>query len=159
MEITSRYSPEADVSFYRGDCRRLLKQIPPESARLLVTSPPYNLGKPYERPKKIKAYLRQQAAIIRLCVDRIMQGGSICWQAGNYVAGANEIVPLDILFYPLFAELGLKLRNRIIWHFGHGLHALRRLSGRYETILWFTKGDDYVFNLDPIRVPQTERRV
>ena len=115
MEITSRYSPEADVSFYRGDCRRLLKQIPPESARLLVTSPPYNLGKPYERPKKIKAYLRQQAAIIRLCVDRIMQGGSICWQAGNYVAGANEIVPLDILFYPLFADLGLKLRNRIIW--------------------------------------------
>jgi len=88
-----------------------------------------------------------------------MQGGSICWQAGNYVAGANEIVPLDILFYPLFAELGLKLRNRIIWHFGHGLHARRRLSGRYETILWFTKGDDYVFNLDPIRVPQTERRV
>jgi len=59
----------------------------------------------------------------------------------------------------LFAELGLKLRNRIIWHFGHGLHARRRLSGRYETILWFTKGDDYVFNLDPIRVPQTERRV
>ena len=88
-----------------------------------------------------------------------MQGGSICWQAGNYVAGANEIVPLDILFYPLFAELGLKLRNRIIWHFGHGLHARRRLSGRYETILWFTKGDDYVFNLDPIRVPQTERRL
>src|SRR5207247_7194256 len=52
MEITSRYSPEADVSFYRGDCRRLLKQIPPESARLLVTSPPYNLGKPYERPRR-----------------------------------------------------------------------------------------------------------
>jgi len=83
-----------------------------------------------------------------------MQGGSICWQSGNYVAGPNEIVPLDILFYPLFAELGLKLRNRIVWHFGHGLHARRRLSGRHETILWFTKGDNYLFNLDAIRVPQ-----
>jgi adenine-specific DNA-methyltransferase len=41
-----------------------------------------------------------------------------------------------------------------VWHFEHGLHCRRRLSGRYETILWFTKTDDYLFNLDPIRVPQ-----
>jgi DNA modification methylase len=47
----------------------------------------------------------------------------------------------------------LKLRNRIIWHFGHGLHASNRFSGRYETILWFTKGNDYIFNLDDVRVP------
>jgi len=53
----------------------------------------------------------------------------------------------------LFREHGLKLRNRIIWHFEHGLHCTKRLSGRYETILWFTKSDDYVFNLDAIRVP------
>jgi len=46
------------------------------------------------------------------------------------------------------------MRNRIIWHFEHGLHCSRRLSGRYETIIWFTKSDEYVFNLDPIRVPQ-----
>jgi adenine-specific DNA-methyltransferase len=47
----------------------------------------------------------------------------------------------------------LKLRNRIVWHFEHGLHCSKRLSGRYETVLWFTKGDDYAFNLDAIRVP------
>lgn len=47
----------------------------------------------------------------------------------------------------------LKLRNLIVWHFEHGLHCSKRLSGRYETIMWFTKGDDYTFNLDPIRVP------
>jgi len=46
------------------------------------------------------------------------------------------------------------LRNRIIWHFGHGLHAKNRFSGRYETILWFTKTNEYIFNLDPVRVPQ-----
>ena len=49
--------------------------------------------------------------------------------------------------------MGLKLRNRIIWHFGHGLHASNRFSGRYETILWFTKSDDYIFNLDNVRIP------
>jgi DNA modification methylase len=50
-------------------------------------------------------------------------------------------------------KYGLKLRNRIIWYFGHGLHASNRFSGRYETILWFSKTDDYIFNLDSVRIP------
>jgi adenine-specific DNA-methyltransferase len=66
----------------------------------------------------------------------------------------GAIIPLDTALYPIFSELGLNLRNRIVWHFEHGLHCSRRLSGRYETINWFTKTDDYVFNLDPVRVPQ-----
>ena len=61
---------------------------------------------------------------------------------------------MDIALYPIFKSLGLKLRNRIVWHFEHGLHCSRRMSGRHESILWFTKSDKYVFNLDPIRVPQ-----
>ncbi len=66
----------------------------------------------------------------------------------------GEVYPLDILLYPIFKKFGLKLRNRIIWHFGHGLHSSKRFSGRHEIILWFTKSDDYIFNIDPIRVPQ-----
>jgi adenine-specific DNA-methyltransferase len=58
-----------------------------------------------------------------------------------------------MILYPVFQKHGLRLRNRIIWHFEHGLHCSKRLSGRYETILWFSKSDDYTFNLDPIRVP------
>jgi DNA modification methylase len=65
----------------------------------------------------------------------------------------GEIFPLDIFYYQIFKKYGLKLRNRIIWHFGHGLHASNRFSGRYETILWFSKTDDYIFNLDNVRVP------
>jgi adenine-specific DNA-methyltransferase len=62
---------------------------------------------------------------------------------------------LDLALHPLFAHHSdLRLRNRIIWHFEHGLNCKFRFSGRYETILWYTKGDDYTFNLDAIRVPQ-----
>ena len=61
--------------------------------------------------------------------------------------------PLDIYFYDIFKDAGFKLRNRIIWHFEHGLHASKRFSGRYETILWFSKNDEYTFNLDSVRVP------
>ena len=58
-----------------------------------------------------------------------------------------------IIFYDIFKKHALKLRNRIIWRFNHGLHASKRFSGRYETILWFTKSDSYTLNLDPVRVP------
>lgn len=154
VNIRESYSPEADVTLYHGDCRDLLRQIAPGSAQLIVTSPPYNIGKRYEKKKALEDYLAEQDDVIGLCVGRLAQGGSICWEVGNHVAGPNEILPLDIALYPLFASRGLKLRNRIVWHFEHGLHCSRRLSGRYETILWFTKGDNYTFNLDAIRVPQ-----
>ncbi len=154
LSARKNYSPKATVTLYHGDCRDLLRQIPLASAQLIVTSPPYNIGKRYEKKRTLEDYLREQAEVIDLCVERLKDGRSICWEVGNHIAGPNEILPLDIALYPLFASRGLKLRNRVVWHFEHGLHTRRRLSGRHETILWFTKGDDYTFNLDPIRVPQ-----
>lgn len=122
------------------------------SVKLIVTSPPYNVGKPYERKSSLMGYLDAQREVIAQCERVLHPQGSICWQVGNYVS-RGEIVPLDAVLYPIFKDRGLKLRNRMIWHFGHGLHCKKRLSGRYETINWFTKSDDYTFHLDPIRVP------
>lgn len=122
------------------------------SMRLIVTSPPYNIGKSYEKRSRLDAYVQQQAQVISECVRLLHPRGSLCWQVGNHVQ-ESEIFPLDVVLYPIFKEHGLRLRNRIVWHFEHGLHCSKRLSGRYETIMWFTKDDDYVFNLDPIRVP------
>jgi len=131
----------------------LLRQIPSGSLQLVVTSPPYNLGKEYERKLKLNRYVEQQASVIKECVRALSPKGSICWQVGNYVKNGS-IIPLDTILYPIFSELGLKMRNRIIWHFEHGLHCRKRFSGRYESIIWFTKTDNYVFNIDPIRIPQ-----
>lgn len=101
----------------------------------------------------MSAYLQNQADVICECVRLLRLNGSLCWQVGTHVTSDHEIVPLDLLLYPLFKNAGLKLKNRIVWHYGHGLHARNRFSGRYETILWFVKGDEYTFNLDPVRVP------
>ena len=154
MRIADHYEPDADVVLFTGDCLTLLAEIPPQSVQLVVTSPPYNIGKRYERRTTLARYLRDQAAVIGRCVELLRDGGSICWQVGNHVAGPQEVLPLDIALFPIFAAHGLKLRNRIVWHFEHGLHCSKRFSGRYETILWFTRGNAYTFNLDPIRVPQ-----
>lgn len=151
--ISEKFSISESIVVYHGDCLKLLSSIPNESLQLIVTSPPYNIGKEYEKRLKLESYLEQQAAVIRECVRSLSPRGSICWQVGNYVDNGS-IIPLDTVLYPIFTNLGLKMRNRIIWHFEHGLHCTRRFSGRYETIIWFTKSDDYVFNLDPIRIPQ-----
>ncbi|HEV2261290.1 MAG TPA: site-specific DNA-methyltransferase [Candidatus Rubrimentiphilum sp.] len=152
--IAAHYSVEATATAFHGDCLDLLAEIPEGAIQLAVTSPPYNLGKKYEKRIGINDYYQLQKQVITECARRLSLSGSICWQVGNHVVN-NTIMPLDILLFPIFKELGFVLRNRIIWHFEHGLHCTNRLSGRYETILWFTRpGKDYVFNLDPIRVPQ-----
>lgn len=152
-KIAERFSLSDHIVVYPGDCLELLRAIPDESMRLIVTSPPYNIGKEYETRLKLETYLDQQAQVIRECIRTLSPKGSICWQVGNFVHNGS-IIPLDTVLYPIFTRYKLKMRNRIIWHFGHGLHCSKRFSGRYETIVWFTKSDDYIFNLDPIRVPQ-----
>jgi adenine-specific DNA-methyltransferase len=151
-DIASSFSISEEVVLHLGETAEFVKTIPDEQVQLIITSPPYNIGKAYETRQAIQSYLDQQDEIIDDLVRVLAPAGSLCWQVGNYVEDA-EVYPLDIFFYHQFKRRGLKLRNRIIWHFEHGLHASKRFSGRYETILWFTKGDTYTFNLDPVRVP------
>jgi len=151
--ITDSFGLEEKIVVYTGDCLDLLSRIPDGEVQLIVTSPPYNIGKEYEEKLNLDHYLAQQASVIAECVRTLSPSGSICWQVGNYV-DKGSIIPLDSVLYPVFANHGLKMRNRIVWHFEHGLHCKNRFSGRYETIMWFTKSDNYTFNLDPVRVPQ-----
>lgn len=151
--ISEGFSPSERIVVHPGDCLDLLKTVPSESLQLIVTSPPYNIGKEYEKRLDLDLYLGEQERVIAECVRALSPRGSICWQVGNYVDN-GAITPLDAVLYPVFSRMGLRMRNRVIWHFEHGLHCSRRFSGRYETIIWFTKTDDYVFNLDPVRVPQ-----
>ncbi|MBW7843349.1 MAG: site-specific DNA-methyltransferase [Ignavibacteriaceae bacterium] len=145
-------TPNADYVIKNGECLTVLKKIEDSKFDLILTSPPYNVGKSYETKTSIEKYLETQEEIISELVRTLSNKGNLCWQVGNYV-DKGEIFPLDIFYYQIFKKHGLKLRNRIVWHFGHGLHASNRFSGRYETILWFSKTDDYIFNLDNVRVP------
>lgn len=156
LRVQRRFSEDNKVTLYLGHCEQLLSKIPDTTVQLVVTSPPYNIGKRYEWGKKlrIEEYISDQRSVISMCAARLKPGGSICWQVGNHTVG-GALYPIDIMLYPIFRDVGLVLRNRIIWHFEHGLHCARRLSGRYETILWFTRpGRQYDFNLSRIRVPQ-----
>lgn len=146
-----------DYTIWQGDTQSFLKGLTSQPIfDLVVTSPPYNIGKEYETRRELDDYIRWQESIIDEIVPRLRVGGSLCWQVGNYVDN-NQIFPLDIEFAPIFKKHKLQMRNRIIWTFGHGLHTQKRFSGRYEVLLWYTKTeskkDAYIFNLDAVRVP------
>jgi adenine-specific DNA-methyltransferase len=151
-KIASSFSPAVEAVIAPGDCLATLSNLPEGFAKLIITSPPYNIGKVYEKTTKLHEYLASIEPILDQLIRVLSLDGSLCWQVGNYIEEA-EVFPLDIFYYRFFKERGLKLRNRIIWHFDHGLHASKRFSGRYETLLWFTKSDTYTFNLDSVRVP------
>lgn len=152
--IATDIAREARVRLVNGNSLDVLSQLKPASVDLVLTSPPYNIGKDYERVLPMQDYLSQQRAIIQQCVRALKPGGNICWQVG-FTKSAQELVPLDVLLFPIFKEFDLQFANRIIWTFGHGMHAKKRFSGRHETILWFRKpGQEPYWDLDSVRVPQ-----
>lgn len=160
MKIYKRFKSSNRLTAYRGDCLKLLQKMPDESVDLIITSPPYCMGKEYEDPNNdIDSFRKQHEVIFNDLYRVLKKGGSICWQVGYHISD-RYVIPLDYIVYELFINLSkgldcpLALRNRIIWTFGHGLNSTTRFSGRHEVILWFTKGKDYSFNLDSVRVPQ-----
>ena len=108
----------AELPAYRYECLdavEFCRKIPDKSVKLVMTSPPYNIGKDYETRINIQDYIAGFEPLFCELVRVLKDDGSICWQVGNYVDD-GEVFPLDIYFYPLLKSLGLKLRNRIIWH-------------------------------------------
>jgi DNA modification methylase len=150
--VSDQFALDQPLILLTADVLDACAKLPDSFFSLIITSPPYNIGKSYERQVALDQYLDWQTLVIEQLARLLTPTGSLCWQIGNYVAD-GEVFPLDIYFYPIFRKLGMKLRNRIVWHFDHGLHASHRFSGRYETLLWFTASDNYTFNLDSVRVP------
>lgn len=150
--VSAEFGADEHIVVAESDTLEALKKLPASSFKLAVSSPPYNIGKEYEKQIELQHYLDWQSEILKELARVVSDDGSIVWQVGNFVDD-GEVFPLDIYFYPIIKALGLQLRNRIVWHFDHGLHATKRFSGRYEVLLWFTKSKDYTFNLDSVRVP------
>jgi adenine-specific DNA-methyltransferase len=136
------------------DAISFLAALQSGSVDLIISSPPYFMRKEYDTSCSIDEFKAAHEILLEHLVRIVTPGGSICWQVGQHVS-TNVEIPLDAIVYAVFSKSEmLKLRNRIIWTFGHGEHCKRRFSGRHETVLWFTKGEPYHFDLDAVRVPQ-----
>ena len=150
-----------------GDSRNLLKTIPDGSVKLAVTSPPYNIGKPYGKYKD-KIPLNEWKELISVVTKEIYRiltpDGSFFLNLSPVPFGENkEILPLPYIGYDIMKETGFYIRNIITWTFNNMQNCTQRLSGRYENIIWGVKDiTNYVFNLDDIRIPyitQNDKRL
>ena len=78
---------ESDWLVLEGDALEKLSAVDDASCKLVVTSPPYNIGKEYERDQRLslREYLSWLDTIIARLCDKIASDGHICWQSGNFV--------------------------------------------------------------------------
>ena len=144
-----------------ADVLDYLDSLPDNSAQLLVTSIPYNLGKRYgDAPGADNLahvyYLGWMAMVLSEMARVVKPGGVIVVQAGSTRDETDTLVPLDILLFETIKKTGLNFQNRIAWLIPHGLTPKRRLAERHETALVFSKGEPSVFNASPARTPQKQ---
>ena len=84
-DIANHFNPQADIVLFNGDTNDLIDTIPDNFVKLIITSPPYNLGKSYETQVSIRQYLKEQEETISKLYRILQSDGSICWQVGNFV--------------------------------------------------------------------------
>jgi len=147
-----------NIKIQFGDCKKLIKEIQDNSVALVVTSPPYNLQKNYGTYKddvKMEKWEELISETSREIFRVLKPNGSFFLNVSPIPdKKTKEIIPLDSISYFILKKQGFHLRNKIIWHFNNMQNCTNRLSGRWESILWFVKNlEDYVFNLDEIRIP------
>lgn len=154
LKIYRRWQNANQITYVRGKCENLLPKVDDGSIDLILTSPPYCIGKVYENERNADDFFSNHEMILPEMVRLLKPGGSLCWQVGYHTSN-GVLTPLDFVVYRILSAFKeMILRNRIVWTFGHGLHHSKRFDGRHETILWFTKEGDYSFDLDSVRVEQ-----
>lgn len=154
QKVYRSYRADRSYVVQGGDAMKLLGKLPDDTIDLTLSSPPYCIGKKYESSTSVNDFLDTHAKILPEILRVTKPGGSICWQVGYHVKN-RAIQPLDYFVYDVMSQFPeVKLRNRIIWSFGHGFHDPMRFAGRHEVMLWFTKGEGYFFDLNAVRVPQ-----
>lgn len=141
-----------------GDCRELIKNIPSETIDMVVTSPPYNIGKKYGKYND-KISLEDWENLISNITQEIYRvlkpDGSFFLNLSPIPYGNDkEILPLPFIGYNIMKNNNFFIRNIITWTFNNMQNCTNRLSGRYENIIWGVKDlKNYKFNLDDIRIP------
>lgn len=152
----TKYLGEIELNrVYQRDCIEGMRMIPDNSVDLVVTSPPYNIGKSYEKRQPIDAYIEWSNTYLKEIFRVLKPGGNLMLQVGQYVDDNTNNVPLTYLLFQTLVDIGFKLRQEIIWYFRGGMPAKKKLTGQNEKVMWLYKGDDTpYFDLDSIRVKE-----
>ncbi len=133
-----------------GDARDVLKKFPDNSIHLMVTSPPYNVGKEYDKDLTLSEYLDFLRDVLKQVYRVLVWGGRICFNVANI--GRKPYIPLHKYVIDIFEELGFLMRGEVIWYKGDAVAGSSTAWGTWrsavnpilrdvhEYILIFSKG-------------------
>jgi len=137
------------------DCLEAIKLLPEKLVALTVTSPPYNIGKEYEKLLLLDEYLNwcEQwiGEVYRVTVDR-----GAFWLNLGYLSMRDRAKAIPIA-YLLWDKVPFYLIQEVVWNYGAGVAGSKFFSPRNEKFLWYVKNQDkYTFNLDEVRDPNVK---
>jgi len=140
---------------YNMDCLQALRELPDKLVWLTVTSPPYNIGKEYEKPLSLDEYLNWCKVWIAQIYQITHPNGAFWLNLGYFsIPEHAKAIPIP---YLLWDRIPFYLIQEIVWHYGAGVAGKKFFSPRNEKFLWYVKNkDNYTFNLDDIRDPNVK---
>jgi adenine-specific DNA-methyltransferase len=156
-QLGEPFFSEDGFILYSGDCVDYLSRLAKSELRvnLTVTSPPYNIGKEYERQMSVSAYVEWCSEWMRL-VHKVTKWDGSFWLNVGYFEVPTKGLGVPIA-YLLWDKARFYLLQEIVWAYGAGVSARRRLSPRNEKWLFYVKNPEhYTFNLDDIRDPNVK---
>lgn len=149
-QLGKPYFETQDCLIYLGDCVELMRKIGEPAVDLTVTSPPYNIGKEYERSLPTDEYISWCEKWLAEIHSVTKIDGSFWLNLGYFdVPEKGKAVPIP---YFLWDKSPFYLIQEIIWNYGAGVAGRKFFSPRNEKFLWYVKSQlQYTFNLDDVR--------
>jgi site-specific DNA-methyltransferase (adenine-specific) len=137
------------IEIIAGDAIKLFQTIKTESVDLIVADPPYNLGKNYGNNHDLIGF----DEYINFTKDWLTEARRCLKSTGSiYVFMGVRFI--SYLYDILDRDLQMFFNSWITWHYTQGMGKTKGFSPRHEDILFFSKSENFKFNLDSVRVPQ-----
>lgn len=123
--------PEFLDKIILGDAREVLRKLPDKCVHLMVTSPPYNVGKEYDENLTLNEYLDFIEDVTREVYRVLVFGGRVCFNVANL--GRKPYIPLHAYLIERFEKIGFLMRGEIIWYKGDAIAGSSTAWGSWQS--------------------------
>jgi DNA modification methylase len=148
-KVTNEFPKELLNTIIHSSCENM-KEIPDNSLHLMITSPPYNVSKDYDKDLSLHEYLALLKKAFSETYRVLVNGGRACINVANL--GRKPYIPLSDYVSKMMIDIGFNMRGEIIWNkaasaspstaWGSWQSAANpTLRDIHEYILIFSKGD------------------
>ena len=93
-------------------------EIPDNSLHLMITSPPYNVTKEYDKDLSLEEYIQLLRRVFSETYRVLVNGGRACVNVANL--GRRPYLPLSDFISTMMIDIGFRMRGEIIWNKGAG---------------------------------------